>query len=157
MRISTLVSTLATIALSSARIIGLAAPSTLKPGDPYAFKLLTENYIQSVYDVSVAWGYSAAPGHLQSLGSSVGSAYLGSSVSNTLNNITISASAPSDLGSLAGDSKKVVLSAAVYSLYGASSMPTIANFNVTINVGDSTSSQFTRNNGFTWGTSSDCQ
>ncbi|KAF2186285.1 hypothetical protein K469DRAFT_540081, partial [Zopfia rhizophila CBS 207.26] len=129
----------ATFALTSARIAGLAAPATLAPNSPYTLTVITENYIQRVYDVSVAWGYVAAPGFPQSLGRDVGSSYLGPDKSNILTNISIETTAPAGLREAANAEGKVLLSAAVYSLYGALAQPTVANFNVTVQVGDQTS------------------
>ncbi|KAF2731917.1 hypothetical protein EJ04DRAFT_401703, partial [Polyplosphaeria fusca] len=122
--------------LTTARLIGIAAPSTLAPGKPFTLTLLTENYIQTVADVAVAWGYSAPPGHIYSLGSPSASAYLGPEKSNQLNNVSISTTAPAELANFGGE---VVLSAAVFSLYGVSSGPSVANFNVTVKVGGETS------------------
>lgn len=57
MRTQHLAATLLSATLTSARIIGLSSPSTLAPNTPFTFNLTTENYIQSVSDVAVAWGF----------------------------------------------------------------------------------------------------
>ncbi|KAF2119530.1 hypothetical protein BDV96DRAFT_642549 [Lophiotrema nucula] len=152
MRFSTLTITLATATLTAARIIGIAAPATLGVNSTFPLTLITEDYIQAVYDVSVAWGFSAAPGHLYSLGEDTQSAYLGPSKSNILTNITIDAKTPENLDSLGGKPEKVVLAASLFSLYGVSQGPTVANFNITVNVGSVTGGPIVRSDDFVWGT-----
>lgn len=154
MRVSALAATLAAASLSSARIVGIAAPSTIAPNSTYTLTLLTENYIQSVADIAVAWGFSTPPGFQYSLGSFVTSSYLGPTKSNTLKNVTIEASAPAGLENWQG--KEVLLSAGVYSLYGVSSGPTVLNANVTINVGEKTSNDVVTSDEFYWGTAGEC-
>jgi hypothetical protein len=136
MRFSTITASLASAALASARITGIQAPSTIAPNSTFSLTLLTENYIQSVADISVAWGYSLAPGYPGTLGSFISSEYLGPSKSNTLENITISATVPEALSGAAYAGKDLLLSAAVYSLYGASNGPVVQAFNVTVKVGE---------------------
>jgi len=147
---TTLLTLLTTTSLTAARLTGIAAPSTLAPSQPFTLTLLTENYIQSVADISVVWGFAPTPGFPLSLGAFVSSAYLGPSKSNQLQNVTIPATAPADLAQWKG--KQVVLSASLFSLYGVSGTPSVANFNVTVNVGDQTSGSVKRSDGFTWGT-----
>lgn len=140
MRFSTLAATLATTSLTAARIVGIAAPSTLCPNSTFPLTLLTENYIQAVADIAVAYGFQLPTntnptGYPYTLGQSTGSVYLGPSKSNTLKNVTVEAFV-SD--ALAGDyfmGKNVVLSAGVYSLYGASGGATVTGFNVTVKIG----------------------
>lgn len=112
MRTSTFLSGLATASFASARLVGLAAPSTLAPSQPFTLTLITENYIQAVADVSVAWGYAPAPGFPQSLGSFTNSSYLGPSKSNQLKNVTIETTAPAELEQWAG--KEVVLAGSLF-------------------------------------------
>lgn len=152
MRFNTLATSLAAASAASARIIGIAAPSVLCPNETFTLTLLTENYIQSVADISVAWGYSLAPGYPTTLGSFVQSAYLGPEKSNTLENVTVEATVPAQLANDAYNGS-LVLSAGVYSLYGASSSVTVAGFNVTVEVGDEAScgdAEVVRSNGFGW-------
>jgi hypothetical protein len=141
MRFSPLAASLLTTTLASARIIGLSAPPTLTPNSTFTFTLLTENYIQSVADVAVAWGFQRATpvnpnGYPYTLGSFTDSSYLGPEKSNTLTNVTVDAIVPSALGdeSWKGD---VVFSVAVMSLYGASGGLSTAAWNVTVKVGES--------------------
>jgi hypothetical protein len=140
MRFSPLAALLTTTSLASARIIGLSAPSTLTPNEPFTFTLLTENYIQSVADVAVAWGFQRATpanptGYPYTLGAFTNSSYLGPDKSNTLTNVTVDAIVPDALGddSWKGD---VVFSVAVMSLYGASGGPSTTGWNVTVKVGE---------------------
>lgn len=140
MRLSSLPTTATILSLStltSARIIGLAAPSTITPSTPFNITLLTENYIQSVADIAVAWGFqiptSANPtGYPYTLGSFANSSYLGPNKSNVLENVTVEASVPATLET----GKDVVLGVAVMSLYGASAGPVTTGWNVTIHVGE---------------------
>ncbi|KAI8293940.1 hypothetical protein K4K59_005409 [Colletotrichum sp. SAR11_240] len=125
-------------ALANARIYGIAFPETVKAGDQVNAIIETENYIQSVQDVAIAFGIapeaSAYPGTLSTV---IGSFYLGPEKSNVLDNITETVTIPADLA--AGT---YVVSAGVYSLYGASSSTTLTNYNVTITVGDATSENY---------------
>lgn len=150
MRTCTLLTGLSTAALASARLVGIAAPATIAPSQPFELHLLTENYIQSVADVSIAWGFSLAPGYPLTLGSFTNSSYLGPSLSNQLENVTIDAVAPAGLEQWAG--QEVVLAGSLFSLYGASGTPSVTNFNVTVAVGNETSSEIVRSEGFTSGT-----
>ncbi|OAG02346.1 uncharacterized protein CC84DRAFT_1009733 [Paraphaeosphaeria sporulosa] len=142
MRTTALLTTALSAALTTARLTGLAAPSTLAPSSPFNLTLITENYIQSVADVSIAWGFSLAPGYPLTLGSFTSSSYLGPDKSNQLENVTIAATAPAELEEWKG--KEVVLAGSLFSLYGASGSPSLTNFNVTILVGDETSEELIR-------------
>ncbi|KAL6704689.1 hypothetical protein ACN47E_007971 [Coniothyrium glycines] len=158
MRFSTLAATLTSVSLASARIIGIAAPSTLAPNTTFPLTLLTENYIQTVADIAVAYGFQLPTdtyptGFPFTLGSFTASSYLGANKSNTLTNVTVQAVA-SDL--LEGDNwygKDVVLTAGVYSLYGASGSTTLTGFNVTVTIGDETSEDVVTSQGQGWITS----
>jgi hypothetical protein len=128
---------LLSLPLASARIIGLAAPSTLTPNTTFSLTLLTENYIQSVADVAVAWGFQTPTannptGYPLTLGSFTNSSYLGPEKSNTLENVTVEATVPAGLEA----GKDSVLSVAVMSLYGASGGPITTAWNVTVHIGE---------------------
>lgn len=154
MRFTTLTTSLAAASAASARIIGISAPSVLAPNSTFNLTLLTENYIQSVADISVAWGYSVAPGFPTALGSFVQSAYLGPNKSNTLENVTVEATVPAQLANDAYNGS-LVLSAGVYSLYGASGSVTVMGFNVTVEVGEETSEEsVVSSNGTAWNVNS---
>lgn len=149
MRTSTLISSLAAASTASARLVGLAAPSTLAPSTPFTLTLITENYIQAVADISIAWGYSLSPGYPATLGSLTNSSYLGPSKSNQVSNVSVATVAPAELAQWAG--KEVVLAGSLFSIYGASGTPSVTNFNVTVQVGEETSEEVVRSDGFTSG------
>jgi hypothetical protein len=65
------------VSLSAARIYGIAVPDTVKPGEGFNAMIETGNFIQSVYDVAIAFGVSPSPGFQGALGSVIGSYYLG--------------------------------------------------------------------------------
>lgn len=157
MRTSTLLTTLTSSSLASARIIGLAAPATLTPNTSFALTLLTENYIQSVADVAVAWGFQTPTennptGFPYTLGSFANSAYLGPEKSNTLQNVTIDVTAPATLEK----GKDVVLGVAVMSLYGASGGPITQAWNVTVHVGEEASGDLVASREVGWRENGDC-
>ena len=143
MRFSTLGPLAALSSLTTARIIGISLPSTLAPNSTFPLTLLTQNYIQSVSDIAVAYGFqlptSANPtGYPYTLGAFTGSAYLGPSKSNTLVNVTVEARVPEGLSGESWYGKDVVFSTGVYSLYGASGGPTVTGWNVTVRIGEVT-------------------
>jgi len=74
---STLVASAALLSLASARIIGIAVPDTIAPGSGFNAIIETENYIQSVYDVAIAFGVAPGNGFPDSLGTVMDSFYLG--------------------------------------------------------------------------------
>lgn len=129
MRASTLLALLTPLATTAtARITGISAPSEISNVTSYSLILQGTNYIQSVSDVSVAWGYSPVPGFFGTLGSQTSSAYLGPDKSNKVGDIVIDAPPPQSLA----PGKMYVLGVAVTSLYGASGTPTVSLFNVTL-------------------------
>lgn len=65
------------VSLASARIVGFAVPQTIRPGDGFNAIIEVENYIQSVYDVSIAFGVAKGAGYPKTLGTVLGSYYLG--------------------------------------------------------------------------------
>jgi hypothetical protein len=151
MRFSTLTTALTSLSLASARLTGIAAPSVLAPNSTFTLTLLSEGYIQSVADISVAWGFSLAPGYPGSLGSFTNSAYLGPEKSNQgQQNVTLTATVPAGLAMDAYMGKDVLLSAGIYSLYGASGTVTVTGFNVTIRVGESTGDEVVQSEGQAW-------
>lgn len=77
MRFVNILSGLTFTAFASARIYGVAIPSEIQAGQPFNVTMLTEIYIQSVADISAAFGVSEKlyPGSLGAV--SAGSAYLG--------------------------------------------------------------------------------
>ncbi|KAH7417580.1 hypothetical protein BKA64DRAFT_718320 [Cadophora sp. MPI-SDFR-AT-0126] len=131
---TSLVSGLTLLSAAAARIIGLEAPRTIAAGEPFTVSLLTENYIQSVYDVAAAFGIASGPGYPSSLGAIMGSDYIGPDGSNSLKKLNFTVS--TNKNQIAGPS---TLSASVFSLYRASYSPLLVPFNVSVTVGDTTS------------------
>jgi hypothetical protein len=138
MRFSTLAMALTSATLGSARIIGFSAPSVLAPNTTFPLTLFTENYIQSVSDVAVSWGFEFNEGFPGATGRLTTSEPLGADKSNTLSNITIDAMVPAGLAQDIFQDKDLILTAAVYSIYGASGSPTVTGYNVTVRVGEQT-------------------
>ncbi|KAK0100332.1 hypothetical protein ONS95_008291 [Cadophora gregata] len=139
MRFSTttgLISFLTLLSTATARIIGLETPRTIAAGEPFTVSLLTENYIQSVYDVAAAFGISPGAGYPDTLGTVIGSNYIGPDGSNSRQKLNFTVSTNKDHS--AGRS---TLSASVLSLYGVSSGPILYPFNVSVTVGDTTSTE----------------
>jgi hypothetical protein len=119
--ISTLISS------SSAIITGVTAPSTVYAYNPFTVTLTTANYIQSVYDVAVAFGVAPGAAFPDSLGNVMSSAFLGPSKSNILTLIAFDVTLPAGTGN-----GEHMLTAAVYSLFGAGYAPTVTQFNTTV-------------------------
>ncbi|KAL7945797.1 hypothetical protein V8C42DRAFT_344556 [Trichoderma barbatum] len=123
------------LAVANARIVGIAVPETVAPGATIPVTIRTENYIQAVYDVAIAFGYAAGDGFPESLGSVLGSFYLGPSESNTLHNLSRTITIPAT-----AQKGEALISASLMSLWGAVAGPGLTNFNVSVTVGDETSS-----------------
>ncbi len=78
MRFSTLAAAACSLAaLSSARIVGVAVPDTIRPGDGFNAIILTENFIESIYDVAIGFGVAPGAGYQGALGDVMGTFYLG--------------------------------------------------------------------------------
>lgn len=58
----------ALLALARARITGIAVPDTIRPGDGFNAVVHSSNYIQTVFDVAITFGYAAGDGYPDSLG-----------------------------------------------------------------------------------------
>ncbi|KAK5719347.1 hypothetical protein LTR15_007870 [Elasticomyces elasticus] len=130
----------AAVATASARIAGIAAPSSIVAGSDFTITIITENYIQSVLDVSAAFGFTGTV-FPDSLGSYLTSRCLviGTAQSNILTNISVSANVPASYA--AGSSFH--LTAAITSLYGAANLPTITFFDLPVTLSNVTSSDLT--------------
>ena len=85
MKLTSLLAAAATAAVASARIEGIAVPETIKPGDGFNAHIITANYIQSVYDVAIAFGVAPNAGFPGALGTVMGSYYLGPGMLISLN------------------------------------------------------------------------
>ncbi|KAH7067173.1 hypothetical protein FB567DRAFT_599531 [Paraphoma chrysanthemicola] len=161
MRTSTLSTLVATASIASARIIGFSAPPVLTPSTPFTFNLTTENYIQTVADIAVVWGFqlptaSAPTGYPDSLGAFANSSYLGPTKSDVLGDVTVDAYAPGDLSSSTWNGKDVVLTVAVTSLYGASAGPVTQSWNATVKIGEGSGGDWVVSEGQGWYQSSSC-
>ncbi|CAM1510380.1 Fc.00g007150.m01.CDS01 [Cosmosporella sp. VM-42] len=128
----------ALLAVAQARINGIAVPETIKPGDKFEAIILSSNYIQSVYDVAIAFGYARGEGFPGSLGSVVDSFYLGPDESNQLHNFTKEITIPKSTANKGPG----IVSASLMSLYGAAESPTLTNYNVSVTFGDKTSTKY---------------
>jgi hypothetical protein len=77
MRFTPLIALTTLLTTAQARINGIAVPSTIKPGEEFEAIILSSNYIQRVYDVAIAFGYSPGDGYPDTLGTVLDSFYLG--------------------------------------------------------------------------------
>ncbi|WPG98471.1 Hypothetical protein R9X50_00126200 [Acrodontium crateriforme] len=134
MRFINILSSLTLATLASARIYGVGIPSEIQPGEDFNVTILTENYIQSVSDISAAFGLGERL-YAGSLGSVfVGSAYLGPEKSNIVKNFTLTAKIPSTYPT----GEVAYFNVAITSLYGTLSSPTSTIYNVPFVVGNAT-------------------
>ncbi|KAK5135456.1 hypothetical protein LTR08_005244 [Meristemomyces frigidus] len=117
----TTLTALSLLGAASARIVGIAAPSQIAPNSDFTITIITENYIQSVLDISAVFGLTNTP-YPGYLGNVLTSTYLGPLQSNILTNISVDVTLPSEATS--GYS----LTAAITSIYGASSEVTTTLF-----------------------------
>ncbi|RFU79564.1 secreted nis1 [Trichoderma arundinaceum] len=125
------------LSAANALISGIAVPETVAPGDTIQATITTQNYIQAVYDVAIVFGFAPGDGFPGSLGSVLGSFYLGPHESNIVTNITKTITIPDGIAK--GDG---IITASVMSLWGAAAGPALNTFNVTITVGDVTSKTY---------------
>ncbi|EPS45336.1 hypothetical protein H072_712 [Dactylellina haptotyla CBS 200.50] len=133
-----LIATAATFSgLSSAIITGISVPATIKPGDGFNLYINTANYIQSVDDIAIALGVAPGKGYPGSLGQVTDSFYLGPSQSNVLYRIPKWTSIPATI-----PKGNATYTAAVFSLYGAADAQTLTSYNVTVAIGDTTSTTY---------------
>jgi hypothetical protein len=88
--------------------------------------------------VAVSWGFSFDEGFAGTIGRFTTSAPLGPSKSNTVSNITINATVPEGMAQDIFQNQDLILTAAVYSIYGTSGAPTVTGYNVTVRMGDVT-------------------
>jgi len=140
MRFSALLAAAATASLaglSSARIVGVAVPATIRPGDGFNAIIQTEDYIQSVLDIAIGFGVAPGAGSGGDLANVLGTFYLGPEQSNVLYNVTKWVDVPAGIQD--GPS---TFTAALYSLFGAGNAPTLTTYNVSITVGGATSTNY---------------
>ncbi|CAH0044966.1 unnamed protein product [Clonostachys solani] len=139
MRFSLAAAAAALAATAQARISGISVPETIKPGDTVDLKIISENYIQRVDDVAIAYGWATANGYPGTLTNLLDSFYLGLDESNLPNGQTVvkTVTFPADITKGPG-----LVTAGAYSLYGASKTTTIVNYNVSVTFGDETSTTY---------------
>ncbi|CAH0023549.1 unnamed protein product [Clonostachys rhizophaga] len=139
MRFSLAAAAAALAATAQARISGISVPETIKPGDTVDLKIISENYIQRVDDVAIAYGYATTNAYPGTLTNLLGSFYLGPDESNLPSGETVvkTVTFPADIAKGPG-----FVTAGAYSLYGASKTTTIVNYNVSITFGDETSTTY---------------
>ncbi|KAF4472719.1 secreted NIS1 [Fusarium albosuccineum] len=125
------------LALTEARIVGIKVPKTIKPGDEFEAVIISENYIQSVYDVAIAFGYVNGKGYPGTLGPVADSFYIGPDESNQLHSFNKTLTIPKEAQKGQG-----LVTASLFSIYGASGSPTLSNYNVTVTFGDKTSTEY---------------
>lgn len=133
MRTAASIALTAFFGIASARIVGLAAPSIIAPNSEITVTLITENYIQSVADISAAFSLSTASTTNYLGAPYLGSFYLGPDKSNIVANVTLTVNTPNDLTGIR------FLNGAVTSLYGASYGPVTVIFHVPVSPGTTTS------------------
>lgn len=74
---NTALTLLSLAATASARIIGINVPTQLVPGQTFNATILTENYIQSIKDVAIAFGIAPT---MYAMDGTLGTAVLGQMV-----------------------------------------------------------------------------
>ncbi|KYK61831.1 hypothetical protein DCS_02975 [Drechmeria coniospora] len=119
------------------RITGIAIPSTIRPGDAFNVTVYSENFIQSVFDVALTFGYAAGNGYPGSLGTVITSVCLGKDQSNQPRDFTKLITMPTD-----APRGRAVVKASLTSLIGVVSSPQQIMFNVSVTLGDRTSKTY---------------
>lgn len=133
-----IISVFSLLSLSTARIYGIAAPSSVASGSTVKLEILAQDYIQSVEDVAISFGIqSISAAHDQTLGTLLRSKYLGPDESNIVGNITAYVQIPCEQ-----PHGNATLTGALFSLIGAYLGGNIEYFTVNVTVGDSTSSTY---------------
>jgi hypothetical protein len=81
MRFSVAAASTALVALAEARITGIKVPKEIKLGEAFETIIVRENYIQSVYESSIVFGYAAEDAYPGTIGQVADSFNLGESKS----------------------------------------------------------------------------
>lgn len=158
MRFSIAAASTALLALAEARITGIKVPKEIKRGEEFEAIITREGYIQSVLDSSIVFGYAAVDSYPGTIGTPFASIPLGfgkfsltsspllqstnnkTEKSNKAEDLTVKLTIP-DKNTVIKDGEGIV-AASLFSIYGASGSPTITNYNVTVTLGDKTSSEY---------------
>ncbi|BDD63679.1 hypothetical protein MPDQ_000597 [Monascus purpureus] len=137
MRLSFVAAVTGLLGLASARIEGFAVPKTIKPGESFDAVLMGYNYIQTVAEIAAAFGVQPGQGYPGAIGTSLGSVYLGPANSNKIGNLSFPVTIPADTAK-----GQASVSAALFQIYGASGSPSVEIFNLTVTLGDVTSTEY---------------
>ncbi|ENH66094.1 hypothetical protein FOC1_g10008116 [Fusarium oxysporum f. sp. cubense race 1] len=137
MRFSIAAASAALLALAEARITGIKVPKEIAIGEPFEAIIVRENYIQSVFDSSIVFGYAPESQYPGTIGQVANSFALGKKESNKVEPLKKKLTIPE--GATKG---KGLVTAALFSIYGASGSPTISEYNVTVTFGDKTSKEY---------------
>ncbi|EWY91625.1 hypothetical protein FOYG_08673 [Fusarium oxysporum NRRL 32931] len=137
MRFSIAAASAALLALAEARITGIKVPKEIAVGEPFEAIIVRENYIQSVFDSSIVFGYAPESQYPGTIGQVANSFALGEKESNKVEPLKKKLTIPE--GATKG---KGLVTAALLSIYGASGSPTISEYNVTVTFGDKTSKEY---------------
>ncbi|EMT70740.1 hypothetical protein NOF04DRAFT_1242688 [Fusarium oxysporum II5] len=137
MRFSIAAASTALLALAEARITGIKVPKEIAVGEPFEAIIVRENYIQSVFDSSIVFGYASESQYPGTIGQVADSFALGKKESNKIEPLKKKLTIPE--GATKG---KGLVTAALLSIYGASGSPTISEYNVTVTFGDKTSKEY---------------
>ena len=65
------------LAVAQAGITGFAVPSSIELGSKFDVVICSSDFIQSIYDVAIAFAYQPVPGYPESIGIVLDSFYLG--------------------------------------------------------------------------------
>ncbi|PGH23439.1 hypothetical protein AJ80_02549 [Polytolypa hystricis UAMH7299] len=138
---ATLAALTSLVAVSTARIEAVAAPKTIKVGEPFDIILMGFGYIQTVDDIAAAFGVGPEDFNSgEALGQVFGSVYLGPEKSNIRGNLTFPVTVPTSWE----DADALTITTGVYSLYGAQDLAVVDIFKVVTEVGDETSEEYVR-------------
>jgi hypothetical protein len=80
MRFSIAAASAALLALAEARITGIKVPKEIAVGEPFEAIIVRENYIQSVFDSSIVFGYAPESQYPGTIGQVANSFALGKSM-----------------------------------------------------------------------------
>jgi hypothetical protein len=157
MHFSTIVATLASVSLASARITGFNSPREIKPGDKFDITLITDNATEPVEELSVSWGYAEAGVEDKNykLGKWISTELLGPAKSNTKDNLTIEAVAPMEL---ANNRRENILTVTVHEAEGKTGKSVVKGFRVGFITADrTTESQLISGGGSDWKQDATCR
>ncbi|KAF4337361.1 secreted NIS1 [Fusarium beomiforme] len=137
MRFSIAAASAALLALAEARITGIKVPKEIAVGEPFETIIVRENYIQSVFDSSIVFGYAPVSQYPGTIGQVADSFALGKKESNKVEPLKEKLTIPKE-----ATKGKGLVTAALLSIYGASGDPVISQYNVTVTFGDKTSEEY---------------